>query len=447
MGGTTSSPYNEVEGTDPYNMTKDAYTDGFLAKIMPSGRFGWTLVHYTYIGGASDDSITAIATRGYRVAFAGNTISLDYPKKGYAYQESTEGEQDIVVGLYDPTWPDSADDKLVYATYWGGELADSATGITFGADNRITVVGRTVSLTLNGATEGYSLQASNRGGVDSFLAQFDPYSTSIAGSFINATFLGGTSTDIVNGMATDEAGRVYLVGTTMSWDFPTAGNTYRDWINGPSDAFLIVLDMNKFHLDMLVYSTFFGGLATDSAQTVALDAQKRVWIAGVTRSDDLPVTRKVMQPAYAGGSDVFLARVNPWGQAASFVEYCSYLGGTGAEVPYGMAVDQATGMVTLVGYTTSADFPQLNVGNIPYKVLHQTDAFAARVDASAAAGEQLVWSTRYGGANADVATAVVLDSTGGAFIAGYTGSPDMPNFPVSKPSSPAYSSGMFLYIQ
>ena len=370
LGGSTSSPYNEVTGTSPYNMTKDSYTDAFLAQIVPGGKLGYTLANYTYIGGSGEDEIIGIAMRGYRIAFAGNTTSIDFPRKGFPYQEESEGKQDVVVGMYDPTWPDLADDKLVFSTYWGGELDDTATGMAWGPDNRITVVGRTVSTTLNGAADGYSMQYGNRGGVDAFVAQFDPFVKVAGGALLWCTFLGGNSTDIANGVAVDAQGMVYVSGTTMSWDFPTL-HPYRDWINGASDGFLAIIDSNAWHLDMLTYSTFIGGSGAESNVVLTVDSQRRVWVAGATRSTDLPVTRKAYSTTYAGSTDVFVARLNPWAYKTALIEYCTYLGGSGSEVPYAIAADNTTNTATLVGYTTSADFPKVDLEDIPLTEVRQ----------------------------------------------------------------------------
>jgi uncharacterized protein (TIGR03437 family) len=130
------------------------------------------------------------------------------------------------------------------------------------------------------------------------------------------------------------------------------------------------------------------------------------------------------------------------------LSYLTYLGGTNADnIGYntgyypsgetnptqGLAID-ASGNVYVTGYTCSADFPV----QAPYQNKakesaiaepgHFFSVFVSKLDST---GTALVYSTYLGGTVREMGQAIVVDSSGSAYVAGYTNSPD---FPVTKGS-------------
>jgi hypothetical protein len=109
--------------------------------------------------------------------------------------------------------------------------------------------------------------------------------------------------------------------------------------------------------------------------------------------------------------------------------YSTYLGGTDSDFGNGIAVDHA-GNAYVVGQTNSFDFPVVNPAGA-----HSGNGsvFISKLNAT---GSALVYSTYLGGRFLDVGTAVAVDSTGNAYVTGYTQSPD---FPVVHAIQPAMS--------
>ena len=86
---------------------------------------------------------------------------------------------------------------------------------------------------------------------------------------------------------------------------------------------------------VLTSSVTIGGNGVEEATAVALDAQGRIHLAGYTSSTDLPWARI----GGAGGKgDVFVARLDPTGQA---VQMLAYFGGSESDNVRGLAVDAA----------------------------------------------------------------------------------------------------------
>lgn len=122
------------------------------------------------------------------------------------------------------------------------------------------------------------------------------------------------------------------------------------------------------------------------------------------------------------GADVSLA-VDGWDGRTPLVidpaiTWSSFLGGSGQDAPFAMAVD-GSGNAVIAGWTTSADFPELGGFDtgLPY------DAFVTKVSRAGT----LLWSSYLGGRGGeDIAHAVAIDSAGDVFVVGRTGSDDFP---------------------
>ena len=108
--------------------------------------------------------------------------------------------------------------------------------------------------------------------------------------------------------------------------------------------------------------------------------------------------------------------------------YSTYLGGSGADVARGIAVD-TTGSVYVAGYTDSIDFPLTTLGSLPAGVRH---AFIAKLDTT---GSNLIYADYLGGNSQDYGDAIALDSSNNVYVTGSTTSSD---FPVVNPYQGTY---------
>ncbi len=112
-----------------------------------------------------------------------------------------------------------------------------------------------------------------------------------------------------------------------------------------------------------------------------------------------------------------------------FIGVANYYGGANASNPtQGMAVD-ASGNVYMTGYTQSTNFPVQNALQAVNTANGQT-GFVAKLNP---AGNQLIYSTYFGASVFGDATstrpyAITVDSSGSAYVTGYTNNP---NFPIT----------------
>lgn len=111
------------------------------------------------------------------------------------------------------------------------------------------------------------------------------------------------------------------------------------------------------------------------------------------------------------------------------LHYSTYLGGSGWEVAYDLAVD-AQGYAYVCGSTNSIDFP-LAGGAFQPTLLGSQDSFVAKIELD---GSVLMWSSYLGGTysgrpNYDEARSIAVDAGGHAYVAGRTSSGDFPTTP------------------
>jgi hypothetical protein len=169
---------------------------------------------------------------------------------------------------------------------------------------------------------------------------------------------------------------------------------------------------------VLSYSTYLGGSGGDTGESIAVDSSGNAYIAGYANSTNFPTTAGAFQTSLDSTSDAFVTKLNATGTA---LIYSTYLGGSGADVANGIAVDDS-GNAYIAGYTASTNFPT-TVGAFQTSLGGNNDAFVTKLDAS---GTALIYSTYLGGNNNDSAIAIAVDGSGNAYIGGLTSSTNFP---------------------
>jgi uncharacterized protein (TIGR03437 family) len=304
------------------------------------------------------------------------------------------------LGSYDRRRDLVIDPPLIYSSYFGGTGDDYGYAVAIDSIGNTYVAGGTGSTSFN-----------IKGVEDAFVLKLSP-----SGSKMFSAFLGGGAADEAHGIAVDVQGNSYVTGNTGSLDFPTK-DPIQAKMAGSGDVFLAKLNASG---SSLVYSTYLGGLSTDTASAIAVDAGGSAYIVGSTFSTDFPTTNPY-QSAKGAQEDAFVAKMNASGKAWV---YCTFLGGNAVDEGNAIAVD-AAGNAYVTGYTASTDFPLAsafrgsNAGSV--------DAFVTKINP---AGSALVYSTYLGGSATDYGTAIAVDSSGSAYVTGIVTSDD---FPLANP--------------
>lgn len=412
------------------------------------------LAYGTFLGGASDDVATAVATDAQgNIYIAGYTYSNPFP--GTAGQDPYTNA--FVIKL-DPTGT-----QVIYSTLMGGSNDEEGLALAVDAQGNAWVTGFTESddlPTINPITDSIT------GERDTFLTKLAPN-----GDVYFQTYLGTTASDQANAIALDKDGNAYLAGWA-DWDFGPAAMVKKVKADGsaqvyqaffgkgtrgfdvgtrlhgiavdsqgnavvvgetnapvlsciglsggecPSrDAFVLVLNAAG---DNSIADQSLGGMGNDAATGVALDKDGNIYITGTTFSDDFP-TKNAWQAQKRGTSsfaDAFLLKLNP---LAAGMVYGTYYGGDDYEEAYGVAVDSAGGAY-LTGLTSSGNLPVPSAAQPAITGQCITgatrrlcyDAFVAAFDVAG----RLSWGSYHGGTDDDLGKGVAVGPGGDLYLVG-----------------------------
>jgi hypothetical protein len=316
------------------------------------------------------------------------------------------------IGEYDSRLPLVIDPVISYSTYLGGTGMGAVTGVAVDSSGNQYVTGWTEALDFPIVAPVY---ASNRGGVDVFVAKFNPAGNAL----LYATYFGGSGDDRGAAIAVNSSGHAYVAGSTTSSNFPVHA-AYDSTYGGARDAFLFKLTAAG---NSIMFSTYLGGTNWDAATAVALDSSGNAYVAGNTYSANFPVM-SAAQSVFGGASDAFAAKFT----AAGALSYSTFLGGSGDEQAGGIAVDSSD-QAHVAGGTTSSNFPLWNP--IQSSKGAGQDAFVTKLSAG---GSSRIYSTYLGGnggagGSPEQVNAIRVDSEGAAYVAGATTSTDFPVTP------------------
>jgi hypothetical protein len=230
-----------------------------------------------------------------------------------------------------------------------------------------------------------------------------------------STYLGGKGSDIPAAVTTDSTGNIYVTGFTSSTDFPVSGSNYKGTLTaGDADAFVVKLNPTA---TSVIYATYLGGSFADYAKAIAIDSAGAAYITGATIGR-YPTTAGAFRETPTDAPAIFATKLN---SAGNGLVYSTYLDGAGSG--QAMALDTA-GNAYIAGYTYSAGFTT-TAGAYQRTYGGATDAFVVKLNST---GTAQVFSTFLGGSAEEQAMSLKVDSTGAAFVAGFTNSS---NFPTS----------------
>lgn len=343
VGGTTRSSDFPVwngydttwKGSDPGNL--DERETGFVTKFTPECD---SIVYSTYVGGSSIDILLSLDVDSYgHVYVTGHTISTDLIFD-YSYQRDYMYGGDAFLVKISP------DGKSpVFGTYFGGRGSDFSYGLEVDDSGNAFIAGYTTSddFPITNPADTVLWNAD----YDVFVAQISTNDSSL----VYAVRFGSTSQDIGLDLTIDNLGDAYVTGTVFGRNFPLV-NAYDSTPNGIGDLFVAKIQKNT---GSLLYSTYFGGFSWDDGYSIGVDNEKRIWIAGETRSDNFP-TFDAFDNTYNGKIDIF---VTCFSASGSELIFSTFLGGAEWDGIFDIVIDSSNN-VYLTGRTESFDYPTVN---------------------------------------------------------------------------------------
>jgi hypothetical protein len=236
------------------------------------------------------------------VTVGGRTQSPNFPTTSGAYDRTHNGGGgDAFV-----TRLNALGQSLIFSTYLGGFDDDSVTAVAVDDAGATYLTGSTVSPNFP-TTPGASQRKCGscaRFLSDAFVTRLRPSGAGLGYS----TFLGGNDTDFGRRLALGSERSVYVVGTTLSSNFPTTANGFDTTLGGCCDAFVTHIGRGA----TLRYGTFLGGAGVPPGLTyefgvaIAAAGSDLLYIAGVTGAADFPTTPGSYDRTYAANDDGFI---------------------------------------------------------------------------------------------------------------------------------------------
>ncbi|MCL4303501.1 MAG: SBBP repeat-containing protein [Anaerolineae bacterium] len=210
--------------------------EGFVAKINTNGP---EMVYSTFLGGSGNDAIYDLALDGgNNVYLTGKTYSQNFPTTAGAFDRGYSGGEDVFV-----TKLDAFGANLIYSTFLGGSLANSANdagyGLAVDLTGQVFVTGYTYSASFPTTPDAFD--TSHNGNEDVFITHLSEDGSQL----MYSSFLGAQNNEAGYGVAVDFAGNAYVTGYTRSNHFPTAGEVPEPvYQGGGIDAFIAKIYVN-----------------------------------------------------------------------------------------------------------------------------------------------------------------------------------------------------------
>ncbi|WP_428312727.1 Calx-beta domain-containing protein [Hydrocarboniphaga sp.] len=412
------------------------------------------LIYSSYLGGSGNDFASggtygiAVNAKG-ELYVIGSTQSANFPTQSprQPAHAADGGTFDVFVSKF------AADGQsLVYSTYLGGSGSDQGFGIALNTAGEAYITGSTNSVDFPVSA---ALYPNRSGNTDPEVTASDAFVSRISAdgqTLVYSSYLGGSDddnaqygSDVGYSIALDSGGAFYVAGRTSSVHtsnsdpdnpttavlFPTTPGAVQTTPGSGSAADAFV---TKFAADgqSLAYSTLLGGSGNELAYAIAVGASQQAYVTGITQSTDFPL-QSALQGSSGGGTDAFVASLAANGQA---LRYSTYLGGSGTDTAYAIAVSGA-GRAYLTGSTGSANFPTKSA--LDATIGGSSDAFVSII----AADGTLDYSSFLGGASSDVGHGIAIDGSGLIDVVGYSSSAD---FPVKDPVQAASAGGSEAFV-
>ncbi|RYY96109.1 MAG: PKD domain-containing protein, partial [Chitinophagaceae bacterium] len=399
--------------------------------VHPGGRVSDIALRYTGADGLSVNKEKQLEIR--------TSVGTVRELSPYSYQYNDLGRQAVNVSYqvsgnvlrfrakeYDPKTLLVIDPTMIFSSFTGSKSENWGFTATYGPDG--SFFGGGIVRDDGFPTTTGAFEEDHQGGDwDIGIMKLNPTGS----SRIYATYIGGGATEQPHSLFSDPAGNLVIAGRTNSADYPTrAPNALPPSTTGT--GYDIVVTKLNASGSALIGSMRIGGTGNDGVNIspsrgrnslqynygddgrseVILDAAGNVYVASCTSSTDL-FLRNAFQTASGGLQDAVLLKLSP---DISTVLFSSYLGGSGNDAAYVLALDPVSGRLYAAGGTESPNFPTIGPG-IPGLSRGGIDGFVVALPAT---GGPLVHSKYVGTGQYDQVYGIQFDRFGFPYVMGQT---------------------------
>ncbi len=356
-----------VEGGGPFvqvgggTATANATSDALVVKLDTNGILKAAMA----FGGSSENAATSIALGpDGKLYITGTTTSSDFPVTAGALHKTLSSAQDLFLMKLDPTLlagnqPPS--NSILYSTYLGPGSSPVVAADTAGNAYVAASTTSTEWSATPGVFQSQCWDASRTGCADVIALKVNPTGS----QFIYTTYLGGSETETIGGLALNGSGNAFITGTTNSLDFPTTVGAHITQFD-PSytifsqSSFAVELSADASHLIYGTLLTTEGGALRlgDFGRRQRRCLGGRLGKCGSSASqkrdstDAVQCDLRVLTPSGSPRGEGYcaqagyLAELNP---AGSTLLWATYLGGGNASAALDSIVFDAAGNLLVTG--------------------------------------------------------------------------------------------------
>lgn len=306
------------------------------------------------------------------------------------------------------------DPSLLYSTYLGGSGLEFAGGIAVDLKLNAYVTGGTYSSDFPTTPGALPPQL---GRTDAYVACINPTGTAL----IYATFIGGTGYDYADDITFSWGDNsAVITGTTSSSDFPVSATAYDKTLSSYTDIFITKLTPKG----AIRASTYFGGSNWDGQPSISRDGNGRIYLMGLTCSEDIDTTPGCFDSTYDSTGDFYGSDENTvvakFNNNLSSLLYATLFGGYGMTAG-AIAVDY-DGCAYIVGGSSSIGIPTTPGTFGDHYNGESGDGYIAKFNPSGTNVLYASWLRIGGGAHSYggwAARDIDVDADGNAYVAYY----------------------------
>lgn len=254
---------------------------------------------------------------------------------------------------------------------------------------------------------------SSGGSIDCFYLKY-----SNAGTFQWSKQIGSLSSESITNTATDSSNNIYFSGNfNGNVDFDPSAVSQNLGATGAYDSFLLKIDGNG----NTIWVNKPHGASNEYGRNVAVNSNNEVFLIGnfqgTTNFASNSIYSGQAQPAAIniasnGGTDNFIMKFNSTNGNSVWVKT---FGGTGDEYISSATFDASNNIFSTGYFNNTVDFdPNGGVANV---VSTSMDAFVSKLNSNG----DYVWATRFGGNGNEVATGIIVTTSGKIITSGYFG--------------------------
>lgn len=438
--------YQIIGGKEVYVESRFEIEDNTVSFSFPNGYdsnypliIDPVLVFSSYSGSVADNWGKTATPGPNGELFGGGTVfEPGYPTTIGAFQTSFNSTNTNFTRFVDMGITKFSADgsSRIYSTYLGGDKTDMPHSLIVNSRNELVIMGSSSStdfpITFGAYQSNYAggnslpLGSTNQiqvDGSDIVIAVLNAQGNALVGS----TFIGGQGNDGINGVDNDLANNygdqfrgevivddqdnIYVASVTESSDFPITSNAFQSsYGGGRLDG--VVFSLNRT-CSNLRFSTFVGGSSADAAYSIKIDNNGDLFVAGGTKSGNLPTTAGVINPNFMGGTvDGFVSKLN---NDASGLLASTFIGTNSFDQVYFLDTDNQD-RIYIYGQTRGRMQPTEGVYSNP-----NSSQFIKRLNNDL--GEEEI-TTVFGSSRGDIdisPTALLVDDCNRIYVSGWGG--------------------------